>query len=112
MFAKDLGLPMVRVLSREAYNHKVSVINNSDKSEADKTKLLAKLALLCRDATVNEQGKLLVPKDLSEMAGISPDSDVMLAGRGMSFEVWSKPNFDNYFAQLTGDDTEDDLGIF
>ncbi len=112
LFAKDLGIPMVRVLSKEAYNHKVTVINESDKTPAEKSKLLAKLALLSREATVNEQGKLLVPKDLSEKAGITPDSDVMLAGRGMNFEIWSKANFDTYLAQITDDDTEDDLGIF
>ena len=112
LFAKDLGLPMVRVLSKEAYNHKVAVINDSDKSPGDKSKYLAKLALLSREATVNEQGKLLVPKDLSEKAGIYAESDVILAGRGMNFEIWSKTNFDAYLAQITDEDPEDDLGIF
>jgi DNA-binding transcriptional regulator/RsmH inhibitor MraZ len=112
LFAKDLGLPMVRVLSKEAYNHKVAVINDSDKTPADKSKYLAKLALLSREATVNEQGKLLVPKDLSEKAGIEPESDVVLAGRGMNFEIWSKTNFEAYWAQMTAEDQEDDLGIF
>lgn len=112
MFAKDLGVPLVRVLSKASYNHKVATINGSDKTPAEKTKLLAKLALLVREANVNEQGKLLVPKDLSEMAGIAPESDVMLAGRGMNFEIFSKANFDTYFAQLTDEEVEDDLGIF
>ena len=112
LFAKDLGLPMVRVLSREAYNHKVLVINDSDKTPAEKSKYLAKLALLSREATVNEQGKLLVPKDLSEKAGIDPESDVILAGRGMNFEIWSKANFEAYLTQITAGDPEDDLGIF
>ena len=112
LFAKDLGLPMVRVLSREAYNHKVLVINDSDKTPAEKSKYLAKLALLSREATVNEQGKLLVPKDLSEKAGIDPESDVILAGRGMNFEIWSKANFEAYLTQITAGDPADDLGIF
>ena len=112
LFAKDLGLPMVRVLSKEAYNHKVAVINDSDKTPAEKSKYLAKLALLSREATVNEQGKLLIPKDLSERAGIDPESDVVLAGRGMNFEIWSKTNFEAYWAQMTAEDLEDDLGIF
>ena len=112
LFAKDQGLPLVRVLSKEAYSHKVSIINESDKTPAEKSKLLAKLALLSREATVNEQGKLLVPKDLSEKAEIAPESDVILAGRGMNFEIWSKANFDTYLAHLTDEDSEDDLGIF
>lgn len=112
LFATDLGLPLVRVLSKEALQHKINTINDSGKTPAEKTKLLAKLALLVREATLNEQGKLLVPKDLSEKAGIAPESDVMLAGRGMAFEIWSKANFDTYFTQLTGEESEDDLGIF
>ena len=112
MFAKDLGVPLVRVLSKGSFNHKVATINSSEKTAAEKTKLLAKLALLVREGNVNEQGKLLVPKDLSEQAGISPESDVVLAGRGMNFEIFSKANFDVYFAQLTDEEVEDDLGIF
>ena len=44
----------------------------------------------CREASVNDQGKLLVPKELSEGAGISAESEVMLVGRGLHFEVWNK----------------------
>ena len=110
--AAPIIMPMVRVLSKEAYNHKVAVINDSDKTPAEKSKYLAKLALLSREATVNEQGKLLIPKDLSERAGIDPESDVVLAGRGMNFEIWSKTNFEAYWAQMTAEDLEDDLGIF
>ncbi|MES2476004.1 MAG: hypothetical protein V4640_09495 [Verrucomicrobiota bacterium] len=112
LFAKDLGFPLVRVLTKQAYQHKVDTINGSDKTPAEKGKLLARLALVSRQAAVNDQGKLLVPKDLSEQAGIAPDSDVMLAGRGMAFEIWNRATFDEYFAQLTADDVEDDLGIF
>ena len=112
LIAKDLGFPLVRVLTKAAYQHKVDTINNSDKTPAEKNRLLAKLALFSRQATVNEQGKLLVPKDLSEQAGISPDSEVVMAGRGMAFEIWSRPIFDEYFEKLTAEDAEDDLGIF
>jgi DNA-binding transcriptional regulator/RsmH inhibitor MraZ len=68
--------------------------------------------MLCREATLNEQGKLLVPKDLSEKAGIEADSDVVLAGRGIHFEIWSKKNFDIKLAIETSEEAKDDLGIF
>lgn len=112
LLANDLGLPLVRVLDKASYDFKVKTINDSGKTPLEKGKLLAKLALLSRTATVNEQGKLLVPKDLSEQAGIQPDSEVMLAGRGMNFEIWDRAIFDQYLAKLTGEDAEDDLGIF
>lgn len=60
MFAKDMGVPLVRVLSKASYNHKVATINESDKTPAEKTKLLAKLALLVREANVNEDRKSVV----------------------------------------------------
>lgn len=112
LFSKEYGMPVVKVLSQEAYNEKVELIKGSDLTPAEKNKKTGKLAMLCREAVVNEQGKLLVPKDLSEQAEIAPDSEVVLAGRGIHFEIWSKANFDKYLAIETGDDTEDDLGIF
>ncbi len=112
LIAKDLGYPLVRVLTKAAYQHRVDTINQSDKIPAEKIRLLSKLALVSRQATVNEQGKLLVPKELSELAGILPDSEVMMAGRGMMFEVWNRATFDEYFEKLTSDEVEDDLGIF
>jgi len=112
LFSKSYDMPMVKVLSQEAYDEKVELIRNSDKTPAEKSKLLGKLAMLCREASLNEQGKLLVPKDLSESAGIAADSDVVLAGRGIHFEIWSKANFDKAFAIEMGQPEDDDLGIF
>ncbi len=112
MFSKEHGMPMVKALSQEAYAEKVELVRSSDKTPVEKNRLLGKLAMLCREATLNEQGKLLVPKDLSEQAEISADSDVILAGRGIHFEIWSKTNFDKYLAIETGEEAEDDLGLF
>jgi DNA-binding transcriptional regulator/RsmH inhibitor MraZ len=55
---------------------------------------------------------LLVPKDLSEKAGIEADSEVVLAGRGIHFEIWSKANFERVLNIETREDESDDLGIF
>jgi DNA-binding transcriptional regulator/RsmH inhibitor MraZ len=68
--------------------------------------------MLCREASLNDQGKLLVPKDLSEKAGIIADSDVVLAGRGIHFEIWSKENFELVLEIETSHESDDDLGIF
>jgi MraZ protein len=111
-FSKEREMPVVKVLSQEAFDEKVSRIVTSDKTPAEKDKLLGKLSMLCREASLHEQGKLLVPKDLSEKAGIAAESDVMLAGRGMHFEIWSKANFDRLLEIETGEEEEDDLGIF
>jgi MraZ protein len=112
LFSKEHEMPLVKVLSHEAYGEKVSLIQGSDKSPVEKGKLLGKLAMLCREVSLNEQGKLLVPKDLSEKAGIEADSEVVLAGRGIHFEIWSKANFDRVLNIETREDESDDLGIF
>ncbi len=105
-------MPVVKVLSQEAYGERVDLIKASDKTPAEKGKMLGKLAMLCREVVLNDQGKLLVPKDLSEKAGIDADSDVMLAGRGIHFEIWSKTNFERMLEIETGQEEDDDLGIF
>ena len=112
LFSKEHDMPVVKVLSQEAYNERVERIKSSDKSPAEKDKTLGKLAMLCREVSLNEQGKLLVPKDLSEMAGIAAESDVMLAGRGLHFEIWSKANFDIKLKIEMSQEEDDDLGIF
>jgi MraZ protein len=112
LFSKEHDMPVVKVLSQAAFDEKVQRINESDKTPVERDKLLGKLAMLCREVSLNDQGKLLVPKDLSEKAGIQADSDVMLAGRGMHFEIWSKANFDKVLEIETSQDEDDDLGIF
>lgn len=111
-FSMAHEMPVVKVLSENAYNEKVALIKGSTKTPAEKTFLLGKLAMLCKEVTLNDQGKLLVPKDLSEKAGIAADSEVVLAGRGNYFEVWSKANFDIVLAIESRPVEEDDLGIF
>lgn len=112
LFSKEHSMPMVKVLSSEAYDEKVALIEASDKTPAEKGKILGKLAMLCREVSLNEQGKLLVPKDLSELAGMSSEADVVLAGRGIHFEIWSKANFEIKLGIEMAQEEDDDLGIF
>lgn len=112
LFAREHDLPVVKVLSQAAYNEKVERIQNSGKPLREKDQLLGRLAMLSREATVNDQGKLLVPKDLSEPAGIAAEAEVVLAGRGNFFQIWSKANFAIVLDRETGAELDDDLGIF
>ncbi len=111
LFSRTHDMPLVKVLTQEAYDQRVATVENSDLSPAKKSAKLGSLAMLCRDAGINEQGKLLVPKDLSEKAGLAADSEVMLAGRGMHFEIWNKENFERALEIEMNQDDEDELGI-
>ena len=90
--SKTHDMPVIKVLSKKAYNERRETVKNSDLTPAKKNALLGSLSMLCREASVNDQGKLLVPKDLSEEVGISAESEVMLVGRDVHFEVWNKEN--------------------
>lgn len=112
LFSKAHELPVVKVLSQEAYDEKVELIQGSTKTPREKSEMLGKLAMLTREASLNEQGKLLVPKDLSEPSGILAESEVMLAGRGNYFQIWSKANFASVLDIESRQEEDDDLGIF
>lgn len=112
MYASQHDMPFVKVLSQEAYDEKVALIQNSEKTPAEKGRMLGKLAMFSREASLNDQGKLLVPKDLSERAGIAAESEVMLAGRGIHFEIWSIANFEVKLGLEMAQEEDDDLGIF
>jgi DNA-binding transcriptional regulator/RsmH inhibitor MraZ len=112
MYSQEHDMPLVKVLSQAAYDERVERVRNSSKPPAVKDQKLGKLAMLSRETTLNEQGKLLVPKDLSEMAGIAAESEVMLAGRGLHFEIWSKANFAIKLGIEMSHEEDDDLGIY
>ena len=106
------GMNFLKVLSREAYLERVQRVQESTKSAADKSVLLGLLAQSCRDASINDQGKLLIPKEVSEKADITAESEVMLVGRGIHFEVWNKTNFEKADAiQKAAAAALDDLNI-
>ena len=109
--SKTYDMPVIKVLSEKAYNHRKEIVKNSDLTQAKKTAKLGQLAMLCRVASVNDQGKLLVPKDLSEAAGIAAESEVVLAGRDLHFEVWSKENHVRVLEIEMNPEDDDDLGI-
>lgn len=105
-------MPVVKVRGQAAFDEKVALIQGSDKSPAEKNNLLGKLAMLSREVKLNDQGKLLVPKELSDKAGIAAEAPVYLVGRGIDFEIWSEENFNRMFAIESGPQQADDLGIF
>jgi DNA-binding transcriptional regulator/RsmH inhibitor MraZ len=107
------GLTFLKVLSREAYLERIDRVRKSDKSAADKAELISMFAQSCRDASINEQGRLLVPKEVGEKAGIGSESEVVLLGCGIHFEIWSKENHEKKQAAREARIAQiDDIGLF
>ena len=112
LLSNTYEMPVVKVLSQAAYTEKVELIQGSTKTPKEKSQLLGRLAMRSREALLNEQGKLLVPQGLSDKAGIAAEAEVMLAGRGNYFEIWSKENFARVLTREFEQDGDDELGIF
>jgi division/cell wall cluster transcriptional repressor MraZ len=111
LFSRTHEMPLVKVLSEEAYEQRVTTVEKSDLPPAKKQALLGSLAMLCREVSLNDQGKLLVPKDLSEKAALAAESEVILAGRGAHFEIWNKEQFERVLEIEMNQDDGDELGI-
>ena len=110
--SKTYEMPVIKVLTEEAFAERIATIENSGLTPALKQQKLGKLHMLCKKATLNDQGKLLVPKEWSEKASLEADNEVVLAGRGKHFEIWNTVNFRRVLEIETTTDDDDDLGVF
>jgi MraZ protein len=91
---RNYGLAVVAALTEEEYELRLRQIDEDGvMSVLEKRQMKGILHSRCRPAPVNEQGKLLVPKDWSERAGLPADGPVVLVGRGTFFEIWSAETF-------------------
>lgn len=93
LLSETNNMSMIKVLTRGAFQKRLDRIEESDLTPAEKDELSGTLCMLSRKATLNDQGKLLIPKDLSEEVGLVADTEIMLVGRNLHFEVWSKSNY-------------------
>jgi MraZ protein len=104
-------LPLLSVLSRLAYDNEIGQMIASDPPGKAMKVRLGRWIMLCRELSISQQGKLLIPKDLCERAGLAAESDVMLVGRRDHFEIWSVENFDRAREIESRELQADDLGI-
>jgi DNA-binding transcriptional regulator/RsmH inhibitor MraZ len=110
--SKGYDMPVIKVLTEEAFAERIATIEDSELNPAQKQQKLGKLHMLCKKATLNDQGKLLVPKEWSEKASLEADKEVVLAGRGKHFEIWNTENFRRVLEIETTTDDDDGLGVF
>lgn len=108
--AETYDMPVLRVLNVAEYDRRVAIVRNSDKPEKDKTRILGKFASLCHEASINDQGKLLISKDLVGEIEIEPEGMAWLVGRQSYFEIWSEKNYIR-LRKIEKEQDDDDLGI-
>lgn len=87
-------LPALRVLTEEEYDDMLNTVDGMENwSPAQKKKVKGKLHAECQKGTMNDQGKLLIPKAWCERPGIESGKPVQLVGRGTYFEILSLDNY-------------------
>ncbi|MFD2256837.1 division/cell wall cluster transcriptional repressor MraZ [Luteolibacter algae] len=106
------GVKILKVLTQEAFEYRVERIKQHAESPKQESQMKTKLVRMLREVSVNDQGKLLIPKDLAEYAGIAPDSEVMLSAGDSHFEIWNRDKFEEIFGLSPVPEDEDHLAIF
>ena len=79
-------------------------IDGKDVPSGKKRKLKARLHRRSRLTSINEQGKLQVPKDCQEAVGLPLGGEVVLVGSGQWFEIWAPQDLE---ASDSADDNDD-----
>ncbi|MGJ8695855.1 MAG: division/cell wall cluster transcriptional repressor MraZ [Verrucomicrobiaceae bacterium] len=91
--ATSYGQPALRVLSEDAFSQKLQQIEEAEAlTPRQKDNATGMLYANSVEASVNEQGKLLVPKAWAEERELTLPGAVTLVGRGNHFEMLSPAN--------------------
>lgn len=109
------GIPCVRVLTLTAFAEMERIIRESTSHSAgERREALEFLHAGILPVQVNNQGKLLIPKDWSQRAHLEAETTVMMVGRGEYFDIFNRADYAKVYetqktrvAQNFGD-----LGIF
>jgi DNA-binding transcriptional regulator/RsmH inhibitor MraZ len=105
-------LPIIKVLTDEGIASRLKTVDESDLDTGEKADMKSDLKRNLRDGNLNDQGRLLIPKDFANHAGIEPDAEVYLVAGDSHFEVWSKENYAKAFGSLGVAPQRNKLRIF
>ncbi len=94
VYGKSSGVPMIKVVSPEQLAaHRAKIAASQTMNEAEKTAKRRNLAARCWEGNINEQGKLLIPRELCERLNLHPEMEVLQVGCDDYFEIWKKADF-------------------
>lgn len=94
IYGKSSGVPMIKVVTPEQLAaHRAKIAASTAMNEAEKTAKRRNLAARCWEGSINEQGKLLIPRELCERLNLQPEMEVLQIGCDDYFEIWKKTDF-------------------
>jgi MraZ protein len=86
-------VPVLKALTDEAFVAMIASIDDSDLPAGVKGQRKGLLYSRNTPVTINEQGKLLIPKKLAKEHGLDSGGAVHLYGRGTNFDIVSPRNY-------------------
>ncbi|MFM2199639.1 MAG: hypothetical protein RLZZ505_3071 [Verrucomicrobiota bacterium] len=111
-FDKKSELPIIKVMTDDGVASRLAIVDEFVSDPGERAEMKSELKRNLRDGNINDQGRLLIPKDFANHAGIEPDADVYLVAGDSHFEVWSKENHSKAFGGLGVAPARNKLGIF
>lgn len=94
VYGKSDGVPMIKVVTPEQLAaHRAKIAASQAMNEAEKTAKRRNLAARCWEGSINEQGKLLIPRELCDRLGLQPETEILQIGCDEYFEIWKKADF-------------------
>ena len=82
-------VPVLKALTDEAFAAMISSIDSSEEAAGVKSQRKGLLYSRNTRVTINDQGKVLIPKRLAEEHGLAAGGAVHLFGRGTNFDIVS-----------------------
>jgi DNA-binding transcriptional regulator/RsmH inhibitor MraZ len=113
--SRRYGIPCVRVLTLAAFSDMERDIREYPNRTAGQIReALELLHAGILPVNVNNQGKLLIPKEWSLRANIEAESTVMMVGRGKYFDIYNSADYAkvNEMQKARVHESFGDLGIF
>ena len=83
------GVPVLKALTDKAFEAMIDSIDNSDLPAGVKNQRKGVVYSRNTPVTINDQGKMLIPKKLAEEHGLEAGGMVHLYGRGTNFDLVS-----------------------
>ncbi len=111
-FDKKSELPIIKVMTDAGVANRLVTVDQFVTDPGEKAEIKSELKRNLRDGNINDQGRLLIPKDFANHAGIEPDAEVYLVAGDSHFEVWSKENYMKALGGLGVAPARNTLGIF
>ncbi len=92
------GIPIIKALTEEAFDAALESIQNADLPAGVKSRQKAALHTHNQPVSVNEQGKILIPKKFAEERGLTAEGNIHFLGRGNYFEIITPNHYEALMA--------------